>query len=321
MNYLEEFRKYIIGTLSNSESTAENYLSRLKLIQKHIGKPIQTISNDEFQDYFIGIKKHKKINTIRLEQTVLRIFFHWYCLHFDKSNPVQELRIIREETITPHLITKKEFNAMIQACGTTSFQNLRNCAVLILLADTGIRLGELAQIRVQDISLDRNRFVLSIVHTTKIHQQRQIPFCELKEGSLVAEYWTAYWQVIRYVKHWDIEMPLFQRKETGDAGNGIGIGKARIYQMVRYICKQAKIEKNITPHSFRHFYATYCLAHGMKLKVLQMRLGHKRIDTTSRYLHLADIVKQDSLRFNPLMQLNTRQMKGFVKSMKNIAEK
>lgn len=322
MKYFEEYRDYLVGMKNLKISTAKNYLYKLTFMEKHFKKPIPDVTEKEFQDYFISIRNSKSVNSQRLDQTAVRMFFGWYCSLNNIPNPVEKLIIIKRERISPAILTQEDFIKLVEVCGTTKFKSIRNAAMLCLLADTGIRVGELVKLKVGNVSKEENRFMLSvtgsITGSTKTYRQRTIPFCELKEREIIAEHWSAYWSAIKYDKCWGTEDPLFQRGPQGGFGEGGETSISTVQALMRRLTRDAGIEKNITPHSFRHFYATYCVANDMRLETLKGRLGHSNMESVMRYVQLADLVKEDSLKHNPMRGIHTKQFKGFVKIMKEV---
>ena len=217
-----------------------------------------------------------------------------------------------------------------------TFSRLRNAAIICLFADTGIRRGELQALRVGDVQQQEKQFILQ-VSGEKTYTQRMIPFSYLEEGSLVAETWCAYWQMVKYVKQWTGEDYLFQReaistkwnKETGKYEDGKeyhwGAGPMTT-QNIHQIVKQAAVKaglnnaNRISPHTLRHFFATSLAMDGINITIIQKRLGHASLDRTQIYIHYADIQKSDSAKNNP-MSRSKGSIRSFVKMQKEILQK
>jgi len=316
-DHIVQFKNYLIGLKSLSGATAKNYSSRLVLLERRFNKPVQDVTEDELQTYFLEIRPYKKLNTIRLEQTAIKSFFRWYSKKFGKEDPSQELRVGHEEYTAPDIFSPEEFQKMMFACGDSNWVSIRNRAILALLADTGIRIGELVQLKVGNIVFDENnnRFQINILGNTKSYRQRSFPFCEVKDRLIIAENWTMYWQMIKLVKQWHLDAPLFQPKEFGDSGTGIALSISTVQKLVKDVVEKAGIEKNIHVHTFRHTYATYCVVNNINLEVLRCRLGHAKLESTMKYVHLADIVRKDSLIHNPYRYTRT-SISGFARAMK-----
>lgn len=323
MDYKQEYQDFLLGTCQLRKSTACEYLSKLNMLERYLNKTVDQIDYKDLQSYYLDIRERKSINSQRLEQTAINSFFKWYSEVYNMPNPAQGMKIIKKEYITPDILDTGDIQKMILACGANDAKSIRNAAIICVLADTGIRVGELIQLKVGDVQRLKDKFLLSITGSTKTFQQRQIPFCLIKERSLIAEYFLAYWQIIKFVEIRNSEDPLFMRSEIylkRNNNNQGGLTISTIQQIIKKISKTAEINKNIHPHSFRHFYATYCTLNDMRLETLQHRLGHRKIDSTQRYIHIADSVRDDNLNQNPLFNIKVpdHNFSGFVKSFKKI---
>ncbi|MBC8382254.1 MAG: tyrosine-type recombinase/integrase [Candidatus Cloacimonetes bacterium] len=314
-----QFRDYSIGLKSLSPATVTNYLQRIQLIERRIGKRFDDITEDDLQKYFLELRPIKKLNTIRLEQSAVKVFYRWYCSRYRKPDPSERLRIVHKEYTVPELFTMDELRKMVMACGKNKWGAIRNRAILVLLADTGIRIGELIQLKVGNIHYDpiNERFRVNIVGSTKASRQRSFPFCQVRENNIISENWCIYWQAIKYVKNWGLEAPLFQSRAYELSGDGPALSRSVYQTLIPKIVKKAGIEKGIHVHTFRHYYATYCVDNKISLPVLQSRLGHARLESTLVYVHIADGLSKDSLQFNPSKNIKS-DIKGFAKAQKEI---
>ena len=151
------------------------------------------------------------------------------------------------------------------------------------------------------------------VPPTKGNRSRYIPFCYQQEGALVAELFSLYYMMVKYKRGYKPNDYLFQRdmvyyKKTAngyiegaerpwDAGP---LSRKSVAVMLKCVAEGAGIDRHVTPHSFRHFYATYLAVNGVDPMKIQQRLGHASLDRTMIYVHYADIVKKDSAKDNPL---------------------
>lgn len=319
---MAQFRNYLIGNQGLKSTSANAYIQKLRTIEKDIGVNLENINTLDIQEYFARIRQAKKINTQRFEQVAVTVFYRWLSETTGADNPVRGLKLIRRERITPAILNKDDVVRMIKACDAKNFINIRNSAMIALLADTGIRVGELIRLKVGNCIKDQNRFLLTIsgdASGTKTYLQRTIPFSKLEENSVIAEPWSAYYTAIKYIEKWDSEEYLFQRSNMGRWSAGGKMTIKNIERLIARLAKKAGIEKHITPHSFRHFYATWCTVNDMRLETLQYRLGHKTIESTMIYIHLADVIRDDSLKYNPMtgVKMPYRNYTGFVKAIKD----
>lgn len=319
---LEGFRKYLVGQQSLKVSTAICYSNKVKKVIAEMDKSPDQIKSLDIHQYFATIRNQKRINTQRLEQIAMIIFFRYFSQINGTPDPTIGLKLLRREGIAPAILNIDDVTLMIKACGVRNFLNIRNAAMIALLADTGIRVGELINLKVGNVLKDGNKFQLTIVgdiHGTKSYRQRTVPFAKLDEGGIVAEPWSAYYSQIKFIDKWDSEAPLFQRSAIGRYGPGGKITTGAVLSIVKRLGHNAGIKKMVSPHSFRHFYATYCMVNGIRLETLQYRLGHKSINSTMIYVHLADLVQDTNLDINPLAGVKGpyREMNGFVKAIRN----
>ena len=134
-----------------------------------------------------------------------------------------------------------------------------------------MRRSELLHIRLKDI--DRQRSVIKI--TGKGNKQRELPVPDRLFKSLE-----------KYYRRWRPAVYLFEGPVPGKAYSA-----SSMHQVVKSSALKAGIKKNISPHVLRHSFATHMLERGVNLKRLQLLLGHNSMKTTSIYLHLADLDK------------------------------
>ncbi len=240
---------------------------------------------------FIDRQKEKDIsnNTINKRIGLLK-----QCLNFGvknsliSDNPIialNTLRIRRRETITiPRYIIKDILHYLDHLKPTDT--NLRNKAIVYVLLDTGIRLSELVNLKVENINLSDNtinltytktsidRTVFLSTKTTEVLQE-YIKRLERKNGYLIIEFRTKQKILPRYVN-----------------------------RILSDIAKTLKITQSISPHKWRHTYATMCLQNGANLEFVRKTLGHSNLQTTQKYLHMErENLSNQHSSFSPLSKL------------------
>jgi len=162
----------------------------------------------------------------------------------------------------PELISQQEVLQIIQSCRLTKHR-----AVIITLYATGLRSAELCNLRLDDINSDRKQLRIRQGKGSK-DRYVQIP-----------EELITYLRV--YFKECRPEMYLFNGRRKGQQ---MSVGSLR--WPIRQAKKKLGITKKISPHTFRHCYATHHLESGTDLVFLQQNMGHKHLKTTARYIHL-----------------------------------
>jgi integrase/recombinase XerC len=292
---LEQWQKYKIGSRNNRDSSVTNYLKYLREFFNYSGKHPGKVTIDDIEDYiiYLKVKRINKINTQKIKQTTLRLFYAWYSHRFHSSNPTESLMPIREEIKMPMMPTPDELTRMVYACDNTTFAGRRNAAIICLFADTGIRLSECVELNIDSIQVHKNNYIC-MVPRIKGRRERMVPFGDLTAGALVGETFSAYYTDAKYIKQYKTGDPLF--KQDGIIHKDNRLGHKGLRGVLDKYQKEAELDKRVTPLSFRHYFGTYRTINGTPLQHLKQLMGHAWAETTQRYIHWAEVIKADSLK-------------------------
>ncbi len=328
---LAEYKQHKIGIEGVSESSAATYIFKLKkaLLIMCEGDELKELSEDDLGAYLAGLRGKQSIASQRLMVTTIKGFYAWYARKYERNNPAAQIKPVREWTKHPDVLRLENVERMLIAAGMDNFLQVRNAAIVSILADTGIRVSELCELRLKDVSYEGKQFLMT-VPPTKSRRSRLVPFCYMEESSMVAETFSYYYMTVKFNKGWGPDDYLFQNSEChyikipggwaeGKPRNNPGgkMNRHSVCDMVKTLAARAGIERKVTPHSFRHFYATYLAVAGTEPMIIQRRLGHASLDKTMIYIHYADVVKGDSAKNNPLAKVKTPYV-GAVKALRNI---
>lgn len=329
MSHLDKYYDHLFLGSGLRDHTAKLYCAKIRFILDFIGKEDVTVTRDDLMSFIGSLKsRHASNTTIRLYVTVMKSFWGFLKkFRYLSLNPAKDIRPPKAEAKIPDILTRDEVESMITSVGLSTPLALRNSAILCLLADTGIRVSELIQLRFGHIKREKMQFILNVPSSTKSYRARQIPFCYFEEGGLVSEHFLAYYTFLLQ-KGARSEQFLFQTEPCawkrltdgtvipGKETRGVHqLSRIDVYNIVRAAAKKAGISHKPSPHSFRHFYATYLAVDGMDVYKIKERLGHSSLERTQIYIHYADIVKNDSAKNNPLSGIKTK-FTGFAKIMK-----
>lgn len=319
----KDYLNFLIGKKGLRQNTAGVYVSRLKHSLKHLGREFtpEKVSEDELIQYFTELKVDYQMaqNSRRLIMTALKTFYAWFARQQGVPDPTAELKPIRQYYADPRFINPDELEILLRYAADQRKEYLarRDAAVIALLADTGIRIGEFENIRLGDVrpmtrGRDVHNFELT-VSATKTSHARTVPFARIVEGDLCAEYFTRYYLWITLEKKQSPERPLFWK--TGRLPDQEDMSKAITRRTVRSILARTRRAAGIKPisaHDFRHFYGTYSFLNGMDLHTLQVFMGHSRMSTTARYIHVAERVRGSGLAHSATVGLRApRQDRGY----------
>jgi integrase/recombinase XerD len=289
----ELFLNHCNSAVSLSEHTLRAYAGDLKHAQKFLGQKteLRSIQRDCLRQY-IGRMRNEfalKESTIKRRISCLKLVFKWARQEsILKTNPFDTLNErIRLPKRLPRAIDSADANKLRKIATTTSdddsFDVHCKRAAISLLLETGIRVGELSNIQVEDVSISDK----SIKIHGKGNRQRLVYLLSPSTFKTVSTF-------------------LSKRKHIGTCSskllvskNGKQLTPPLIRQALRELRESAGITRHITPHMLRHTCATQWLESGLDIRYVQKLLGHHSISTTEIYTHVSDhSLRQALLRAN-----------------------
>lgn len=209
-----------------------------------------------------------------------------------KDDPSEGLELPKIGRKLPEVLTIEEIDAMLAAIDLSSNEGQRNKAIIETLYSCGLRVSELVSLRFEDCFFDEG-FIRVI---GKGNKERLVPV----SPSVIEE-------VALYVKHDRENVPVKKGNEAIIFLNrrGAQLTRVMIFTIIKRLAEAAGIRKNISPHTFRHSFATHLIEGGANLRAVQDMLGHENITTTEIYTHLDQRFLRDAiLSYHPR---NTRQ--------------
>ena len=202
-----------------------------------------------------------------------------------KTNPCINIISPKLAKKLPNYLTEEEVDKLLNIPLKTAY-DYRNKAMLELLYATGIRVSELINLKFVNLEL-QDDFIRVMGKGSK---ERIIPISNISKKYLI-EYIEIYRKTL--LKNKDSEY-LFINNQ------GNVISRVGFFKIIKKLCLENNISKNVSPHILRHSFATHLLAHGADLRVIQELLGHSDISTTQIYAHLInDKLKKDYEEFHP----------------------
>ncbi len=215
--------------------------------------------------------------------------FYKYCLQEQicEKSPTELLEAPKLKRLLPDVLSFQEIEAIIAAIDLSKPEGGRNKAILETMYSCGIRVSELVNLRISCLFLD----VGFIKVTGKGDKERLVPI-----GTDAVKYINIYRNSIRNqvtVKKGEEDILFLNRR-------GSRLTRVMIFLMLKSLAKKAGIVKNISPHTFRHSFATHLVEGGADLRAVQEMLGHSSITTTEIYTHLdREFLRTTLHRFHP----------------------
>ena len=276
---INDFSLYLKIERGMSKHTVQSYtldvqklIMYLKINNMSLG-PLQ-ITSLQIQRFIYEISKDLNPRTQSRLISGLRSFFDYLIFeNYLNSSPLEEIEAPKIGRKLPETISVNEIDLVISAIDLSQSNGERNRAIIETLYSCGLRVSELTTLKISDLFFDEG----FIKVTGKGDKQRFVPI-----GPLTQKYINLYKDHVRdYMK---IEAAfkdiLFLNRR------GRQLSRAMIFTIVKSLGEKAKIQKKISPHSFRHSFATHLLENGADLRSIQMMLGHESITTTEIYMHV-----------------------------------
>ncbi len=251
------------------------------------------INLDMIRNYlkYLDSLKYKK-NSISKNLSSLRSFYKF--LTEEKvilNNPFKNISNPKKDKKLPDFLNYEEINKLFDSADTTTPLGLRNRCILELLYDTGIRVSELVNLKINDIEFDKK--IINILGKGK------------KERIV---YYGDYLQEVldKYIN--DSRKYLLNNKLSEYLilnNNGSKITTRGVEYIIDKMVNEAAIKHKISPHVLRHTFATHMLNGGADIKSIQQLLGHESLSTTGIYTHITnDVLRQEYLKNHPRSNLN-----------------
>jgi len=277
--YKKSYQSYLRIERGLSKNTIENYsfdIERLCLFLNTNGievSPIQ-ISEETMQQFIYSLSSQVNARSQARIISGLKSFFGYlifedYRLH----NPLELIETPKTGRKLPDVLSVEEIDNLITAINLASNEGERNRAMLETLYGCGLRVSELVSLKISDLFFDEGFVKI----TGKGNKERFVPI-----GKSTQKYITFYRDSMR--------MHLNIKKEFGDTlflnRRGGQLTRAMVFTIVKDLAVKIDLNKKISPHTFRHSFATHLLENGADLRSIQLMLGHESITTTEIYLHL-----------------------------------
>ena len=276
---LKDYQNYLRLERGLSENSIINYSLDVKKLMRWLEtneieiSPIN-ISEETLQQFIYDVAK--KVNPRSQSRLIsgLKGFFNYLIFEdYRKTNPLELIEAPKLGRKLPDTLALEEIDSLINAIDLSSKQGERNRAILETLYGCGLRVSELTNLKISDLFFDEG----FIKVTGKGDKQRLVPI-----GPITEKYINIYRKEIRV--HQQIH-PM--AKDTVFLNqHGKPLTRAMIFTIVKRLAEKAGIRKTISPHTFRHSFATHLLENGADLRAIQQMLGHESITTTEIYTHI-----------------------------------
>lgn len=292
------FKTYLQLERNLSGNTVEAYLHDADLFFRFLLKtfPGKTVSMVQFSDLqaFIAEIGDLGLGAYSQSRVVsgLKAFFNYLMLEqLISENPASLLESPKLGQKLPVVLTEEEIFAILESVDRSQPEGERNKAILEVLYGCGLRVSELIGLQLSNLHLNEEMILV----TGKGDKQRLVPI-----GAAARKQLEIYIKQVR--NHQSIapsanDIVFLNRR-------GKALSRQMIFLMIKKQAESAGITKTVSPHTFRHSFATHLVQHGADLRAVQQLLGHVSITTTEIYTHLNTNDLKDTIRkFHPQSQI------------------
>lgn len=276
-----EYRYYLRSERSMQPNTISSYVSDVEAYLMYLEDTLliddpNLITEDNVTKFLLSLKK-KKFSTTSISRYLSSIkSFHKFLSKdgLTKKNVTLQISSPKIDKKLPVVLTVEEVSKLLDSIKGDKPLDLRNEAMFELIYACGFRVSELVNLKINNLHLTSK--MIQVIG--KGAKERLVP---------VNDY------AIRILRKYLLEARPLLLKDAKDSGfiflnnNGQVLSRVGFFKLLKNIAKQAGIEKEISPHTLRHSYATHLLEAGVDLRYIQELLGHEDISTTQIYTHLS----------------------------------
>src|SRR5690554_1117081 len=290
-NVIDKYKRYLLLERGLSKNTIESYMRDLNKLLVFIEDKqllLRLIKTSDLEEFLAGLYDSSLTpRSISRVISTLKSFFHFLLLdQYREDNPTDLLESPKVGLKLPVVLSVEEIDAILSQIDLSTAEGTRNYAIIETLYSCGLRVSELTNLRFSDLFFDEGFIRVQ----GKGSKQRLVPISE-----------TAILKINNYLLH--------RSRQTVKRGyedvlflssRGSAISRVTVFYYIRQYAEAAGIKKEISPHVFRHSFATHLLERGANIRVIQEMLGHEKITTTEIYTHIdRHFLRQEIIEHHP----------------------
>ncbi len=288
------FKSYLRLERSLSANTIEAYLRDIEKLHQYFlsvepDKKVAEISREDLKNFIVwinelGMLPPTQARTLSGIKTFFKYLIIEDIIQSDPSALIESPKLSRK---LPDTLSILEINNLIDAIDLSKTEGMRNKAMLEVLYGCGLRVSELTELKISNLHLD----IDFIKITGKGNKERLVPI-----GSEAIKFLEI------YLKENRVHIKIKPGKEDFVFLNKRGnpLSRVMVFIIIKGLAEKIGLKKSISPHTFRHSFATHLIEGGADLRAIQEMLGHESITTTEIYTHLdRDFLRQTITQFHP----------------------
>jgi integrase/recombinase XerD len=293
-DYLDNYKNYLQLEKSLSGNTVEAYLKDINKFTDYLEKngfskkPTEVTQEKirEFIDFIneLGMSASSQARALSGIKSFFKFLLVQDEIDRDPSSMIETPKIGRK---LPVVLTPHEIEALIMAVDLGAETGYRNRSILEVLYGCGLRVTELVNLKLTDVHFDEGFIKVQ----GKGNKERLIPMGQKAKDAIIA-----------YIQNYRGTLKIERKDENVLFLNRRGkkMTRVMIFTIIKDLAIKIDLQKNISPHTFRHSFATHLMEGGADLRAIQDMLGHESITTTEVYTQLdKEFLKDTIIRFHP----------------------
>ncbi len=299
---IRKYQQYLKLEKALSANTLDAYLTdlnKLLCFLKTENIDMLAVTLDDLQRFAAGLHDigiHPRSQARILSG--IKSFFHFLVMaDYREDDPSELLEGPKIGFKLPGVLTVEEIDTIISTVDMSKKEGQRNRAILETLYSCGLRVSELCNLKLSELYFDEGFIKVE----GKGSKQRLVPISP---------------RAIKEIKYWLLDRNLGKIKKGFEdyvflARWGNSISRIMVFHLIKELAEKAGITKNISPHTFRHSFATHLLEGGANLRAIQCMLGHESIATTEIYTHIdRNMLRSEIIEHHP-RNIKYRKDTGF----------
>lgn len=291
-HYIKDFVAYLKIEKGLSENSIEAYLNdvlKLENYSRQNGKEISDLGYNDLKNfvselYDLGLSARSQA---RIISGIKQFYLFLILENILQNDPSELLEMPKIGRKLPEVLSVEEIDQLIYAIDLSKPEGHRNKAILETLYSCGLRVSELVNLRFEDLFFTDGFLRI----TGKGNKQRLVPVSQTVEK-----------EINIYVENIRTQLKIKTGNESYVFLNrrGAKLTRNMIFTIIKNLSTSINLQKNISPHTFRHSFATHLLEGGANLRAIQEMLGHESITTTEIYTHLdQSFLKEAIISYHP----------------------
>ena len=285
------YKRYLMlekGLSSNSIEAYMTDLDKLNLFLKNKDLNVKSVQYNDLQEFIAELydKKIKARSIARIISGTKSFFKYLNVINLISNDPSELLEIPKIGLKLPEVLSIEEIDLLLDVIDKSTPEGTRNNAIIETLYSCGLRISELVNLKFSNLYFDEGFIRVE----GKGNKQRLVPISEIAIKKI--NNFISYRKEINVKKGFEDYLFLSSR--------GKPISRITVFYYIKEYAEIAGIKKDISPHTFRHSFATHLLSRGANIRVIQEMLGHEKITTTEIYTHIdRNFLRQEIIEHHP----------------------